>query len=259
MAAKASINFKGVKNNSEHHNERKSELSYVHPELIKDNQHWKPTFKNNNAIASVAEMTKRISKSVKDKTGRGLYKNAEPIKEAVINLLPHHSLDDLQKLSESIYKRFKIRCFQIHIHRDEGLKDELTGDIKINHHAHMLFYFHDFNTGKMIRLKPKDLSQMQTLVAKELGMERGELRENSNTERLEALEYKAAQERLKLIKLRDEVSQLQKEKERVNQEVIKLVGIWDDPQALRNRAELLEKVALQKQREKGKDSGMKMY
>lgn len=258
MAAKASINFKGVKNNSEHHNERKSELSYVHPELIKDNQHWKPTFEMlGNNEASVSRVYDLIQNNVKKKTGRGLYKNAEPIKEAVINLLPHHSLDDLKKLSESIYERFNIQCFQIHIHRDEGKKDDVTGEIKINHHAHMLFTFHNLESGKMIRLKPKDLSQMQTLVAKELGMERGELRENSNTERLEAIEYKAAQERKKLEKLKEEIVQLQKVKENVNEQVSKLVGIWNDPQALRNRAELLEKVALQKQQEKGKDSGMK--
>lgn len=196
--SKSSINFKVVKSNSEAHNFRLGHLDYIYPELGENNRSW--------SASSVQEKEKEIARLCKDITGRKMQKNAEPIREAVVNLQPHHRIEDLQNLAEELRERFKIDCFQIHIHRDEGKSTD-----EINHHAHMLFDWQDKTTGKTLKLNRVDLSQIQTLVADVLVMERGELKENSNRERLEAVEYKRQQEELQTRKLQTYNHQLQQQ------------------------------------------------
>ncbi len=191
--AKSSIHFNAVKTASESHNYRHQELDYLIPELKGNFQNW--------SSSSIEDKSKEISKLCKKLSGRKLQKNAEPIKEAVVNLNPHHNMDDLKRLAEELQKQFSINCFQIHIHRDEGHYNKESGQIIINHHAHMLFDWQDKTKGTMLRLKNHDLSKIQTVVAEALQMERGELRTNSNRERLEAIEFKALQKEKELLKI----------------------------------------------------------
>lgn len=181
--AKSSIHFSVAKSNSESHNTRASKLDYILPELEGNYESW--------SQSSIDDKRKEVARHCKKTSGRKLQKNAEPIREAVVNLQPHHTMDDLKVLAEAIRGRFKLDCFQIHIHRDEGHYDVVDGTPRINHHAHMLFDWQDKEKGTMLKLNAKDLSEIQTLVADTLNMERGELRVNSNRERLEAVEYKA--------------------------------------------------------------------
>lgn len=197
--AKASIHFRPVKANSQAHNERLVNLDYNFPDLVKNNQSWK--------IADIAEKEKQIEAYCKKVSGRKLQKNAEPIREAVLNLNPHHTLEDLQQLAQVLQEEKGIECFQIHIHRDEGKSQE-----EINHHAHMLFSWQDKKTGKTLKLNKTDLSQIQTIVAKTLSMERGQLRVNSNRERLEPIEFKRQQEELRLQKLQSQIAELEQKK-----------------------------------------------
>ena len=197
--AKASIHFRPVKANSQAHNERLVNLDYNFPDLVKNNQSWK--------IADIAEKEKQIEAYCKKVSGRKLQKNAEPIREAVVNLNPHHTLEDLQQLAQVLQEEKGIECFQIHIHRDEGKFQE-----EINHHAHMLFSWQDKKTGKTLKLNKTDLSQIQTIVAKTLSMERGQLRVNSNRERLEPIEFKRQQEELRLQKLQSQIAELEQKK-----------------------------------------------
>src|SRR5690554_2106043 len=92
--AKASINFKAVKASSEMHNERLQELDYIEPEFSAMNESWK--------THSIAEMDKEIKRYCKATSGRKMQKNATPIREAVVNLNHHHSVDDLRKLSDKL-------------------------------------------------------------------------------------------------------------------------------------------------------------
>lgn len=227
--AKSSIHFNAVKPTSEVHNYRLQELSYLLSERKGDFENW--------SISTIDDQLKTITKLCKKLSGRKLQKNAEPIKEAVVNLNPQHTMDDLKLLANVIQESFGIHCFQIHIHRDEGHIDKKNGEIIINHHAHLLFDWQDKSKGTMRRLKSHDLSKMQTVVANALQMERGELRTNSNRERLEAIEYKAkkAEEQYYLVKteafsivrdlnllrqkkvtLQEEVSSLEQKKNQVN-------------------------------------------
>ena len=199
--AKASIHFKPVQANSKAHNERLVELDYNYRDLSGNNESWKQD--------EVETRLASIKKKCKDISGRKMQKNAQPIREAVVNLNAPHTMEDLKRLASDLEREKGIRCFQIHIHRDEGKSRE-----ELNYHAHMLFDWQDLKTGKTMKLTKIDMSQIQTLVASSLGMERGELKVNSNRERLEAVEYKCRQEELRLGQLQAEVKALEQKKNR---------------------------------------------
>ena len=225
----SSINFKPIKENSQTHNERVSDLDYVYSDLTKNNESWK--------AEEVGERLKKIQSYCKEVTGRKMQKNTEPIREAVVNLEPHHDMKDLKRLASVLKASHGIECFQIHIHRDEGKSRR-----ELNYHAHMVFDWveRDPNAiviqqrkiknapcagmfenvqvkgqGKTKKLNKADLSQIQTLVAKTLGMERGELKENSNRQRLEPIEYKRKQEEKRVAELQSKVKDLEQKEKRV--------------------------------------------
>ena len=197
--AKSSIHFRPVQGNSETHNFRRTQLDYVFTELVVNNKSW--------SISTIAEKQKEIENYCKTKSGKKLYKNSTPIREAVVNLYSNHSMDDLKTMADDLRDGFGINVFQIHIHRDEGKsRDEL------NYHAHILADWQDKDTGKMRRLGKIDMSKMQTVVANSLNMERGVLK--STAKRLEALEYKVSQEQKKLDSSQKQLDELQKKNRR---------------------------------------------
>jgi hypothetical protein len=198
---KSSIHIKPILSTSEKHNQRIEKPNY----LIETGQ-----INESIIIDSVEKRRKKIEFLAKEIGKRKLQKNAEPIKEAVIVLEKHHSLDDLKKLSIELEGKFGIQVFQIYIHRDEG-KDKDN----INYHAHLLFDWQNKRTGKLIRLSPLDIVEMQTIVAKSLQMERGQI--HSKAERLEHNEYrKIADEKKKKLEIELEIQQ-QKLKELTEQ------------------------------------------
>lgn len=207
----SSINFKAVKSNSETHNFRAAALDYVYEDLTKNNQSW--------SISSIQDKEKEIESLCKKISGRKLQKNATPIREAVVNLQPNHTIDDLKRLSNALEEKYGIRCFQIHIHKDEGKTPN-----EINHHAHMVFDWQDKSKGSMLRLNKLQMSQIQTLVADVLGMQRGELKENSNRERLEPIEYKRKQEELRLQELQKQTADLEQKKNEVRVRIERLTA-----------------------------------
>jgi hypothetical protein len=251
--AKASINFKSVKSNSEHHNNREGELGYVHSELTENNY--------NNQKQTIHEAEKECRDYCKEVSGRKMMANATPIREAVVNLTEHTTKKDLFKLSHALRDNFGIDCFQLHIHRDEGKeKDEL------NHHAHMLFKWIDKRDeiggkknpkhGKVLRLGRADMSRIQDLVAETLGMERGQRKTNHDITRLEAVEYKVQQEEKKKELLQEQNASLEQKKnqararaeelkqaERKLREVIEKIN-RDDPRAQKNQGRANEIISL---------------
>lgn len=214
--AKSSIHFRPAVATSEAHNMRLTKLDYNVPELEKNNESF--------SLQSIDDRTREVKSHCKEVSGRKLQKNAMVIREAVVNLNPGTSMDDLKTLGNELQKQFGINCFQIHIHRDEGHKDPSTGEFKINHHAHMLFDWQDKAKGTVIKLNRVQLSQIQTLVAKVLDMERGELRVNSNRERLEPIEYKKQQAELQLEKLQQQNADLEQKKNEVRARIEELTG-----------------------------------
>ena len=196
---KSSINFKPVKSNSQRHNERIGELDYVYSDLSHQNETWK--------VDEINTRYNAISALYKEKVGQKIQARATPIREAVVNISERHTMRDLRNLSKLLEEEHGIKAFQIHIHRDEGKsRDEL------NHHAHILFDWQDKETGKSFKLNRESMSNIQDLTAASLGMERGEFKENSNRERLEAVEYKAQEIAKDLAKLQEQVVDLEQKK-----------------------------------------------
>jgi len=203
------INIKPIKASSETHNYRKREYKHVEKDLKKLNEHWENM--------SVHEMTKKVQKYCKDTSKRKMQKNAQPIREGVILINPEHTMADLKRLAKRLEEEFKIECFQIHIHKDEGHHEKIgkdkneKGDWKPNLHAHMVFRWQDMETGKVKRLWSADLSRMQSVVAETLKMERGELKTQSNRERLEPVAFKVQKEELHLKELEQKKIESDKE------------------------------------------------
>ena len=179
-------------------------MDYNFPDLEHQNETWKS--------AEIDKKEDEIRTYCKQKSGRKMQKNAEPIREAVVNLNANHTMEDLKKLAVNLKEKHQINCFQIHIHRDEGKSRQ-----EINHHAHMLFDWQDKETGKTLKLNRTDLSNIQDVVSQSLQMERGELKVNSNRKRLEPIEYKRHQEELKVEQLQSRVEELEQKKNRAVQ------------------------------------------
>lgn len=206
--AKSSIHFRAAVSTSEAHNTRSVKLDYNVPELEKNNESL--------VTESIDDRLKKVRAHCKKTSGRKLQKNAQIIREAVVNLNPETTMEDLKKLANELKTQYGINCFQIYIHRDEGHKNP-QGEFVINHHAHMVFDWQDRKTGVTIKLNRLQLSKIQTLVAETLQMERGELRVNSNRERLEPIEYKREQAEKRLQELQEETQELQQQKAELEQ------------------------------------------
>ena len=177
--AQTSIHIKPCKvSSSEVHNKREKELDYVISSLSKNNEWWE--LEKGKSLTSYVEETRQL---VKTKTGRKMQAKAVPLHEAVVVINRNTTMEDLKRIAQRFKDRFGITTVQIAIHRDEG-KDAKH----LNLHAHMVFDWYNHETGKSIRTSKADTSEMQTICAEELEMERGE---SSSKKHLDAQMYKA--------------------------------------------------------------------
>ena len=180
--AQTSIHFQAVKGGSEEHNKRTKKLDYVHHELSSQNDYWQ----SDTQEARLAFVTQ----NAKAKTGRKMQAKATPIREAVVVISQETTMDDLKKLAKRFNDRFGIDVFQIAIHKDEGYRKGKDG-LKLNLHAHLVADWTDHQSGKSLKLNRNDMSEMQTICAEVLGMERGK---SSEKQHLSAIQYKIAAE-----------------------------------------------------------------
>lgn len=79
---------------------------------------------------------------------------------------------------QGVKDRFGFEPVGFEFHLDEGTKNDETGEIKHNYHAHVVFFNHDFENRKTVlkNLRKKDFSEMQDLTHehfKKYGFERG--------------------------------------------------------------------------------------
>lgn len=184
---KSSIHIQPVKFGSEQHNNREKKLDYVREDLSYLNSSFK--------IQNIDEAKVFAEKNCKEKTGRSMQVKATPIREGVLLIERYHTEKDLKKLAEKLEERFGIKTIQGYCHKDEGHYDKITNEWKPNYHAHMVFDWTDHVTGKSLKLNREDMAELQTIVAQELGLERGH---SSNKEHLTALQFKNQEEAKKL-------------------------------------------------------------
>jgi hypothetical protein len=189
--AKTSIHIIPCKvGSSEHHNRREKELDYVAKERTHLNERWEE-------VTNLPGYLSALSHEVKSLTGRAMQSKATPIREGVVVIRASTTMSDLRQLAEKLEAKYKIKTLQIYIHRDEGhnaTAEDISaglaatpGEFICNQHAHMVFDWMNHATGKSIKINRQQMSDMQTMLAETLKMERGV---SSGKKHLNALQYK---------------------------------------------------------------------
>lgn len=231
MAQKTSINIKPCNvGSSGPHNRRtaeylaniRKEKIYIRTDLMAKNEAWvSPELGD----TSLAERNRQIAAMVKEKTGRAMQtkdrekvnrktgkvtivRGSTPIKEGVVVIKEDTTMKQLQHFCEVCRQRWGITALQIFIHRDEGhyATPGDTATWKPNLHAHIVWDWMNHDTGKSCKLNVKDMSEMQTVLAECLEMERGTSKKLTGKEHLERTDFIIA-------KQKQEAEQVQAEKE----------------------------------------------
>lgn len=164
---KSCVKIKPVTGSSEKHNTREIEPKYLIPSEV-ENIHI--------VDSKIEDVRKEIEKKYFETVGQKMQAKSTPIREAVI-LLPDNdndkNLENLLSLNDELKERYGIHAFQVHIHNDEGHIDK-DGKAKYNYHAHVVYNWTDPSTGKSLKLGKQEMSEIQTLTAEHLQMQRGE-------------------------------------------------------------------------------------
>ena len=214
MAQKTSINIKPCNiGSSEAHNRRtteylaniRKEKFYIRTDLMTGNETWvSPDFSE----ATLTDRYNRIAAMVKEKTGRAMQtkdrervnkktgkvtivRGSTPLKEGVVVIKGDTTMEQLRRFCEVCRERWGITALQVFIHRDEGHYgtpgDNATW--KPNLHAHIVWDWMNHETGKSCKLDEKAMSEMQTVLAECLEMERGISKEITGKEHLERTDF----------------------------------------------------------------------
>lgn len=246
MAQKTSINIKPCNTgSSEAHNRRTAEYLahigkekfYIRTELMAENEAWvSPDFgdttltdRYNQIAAMVKEKTGRAMQTkdrekVNKKTGKvTIVRGSTPLKEGVVVIKEDTTMEQLQRFCEVCKERWGITALQIFIHRDEGHydvpKDFATW--KPNLHAHIVWDWMNHDTGKSCKLDKKAMSEMQTLLAECLEMERGTSKELTSKEHLERADFILAKQKQKVEQVKAEKEKAEADREAIVRETDK--------------------------------------
>ena len=231
MAQKTSINNKPCNTgSSEEHNRRRAEYLarinkerlYIRTDLMASNEAWVAPELGNS---SLADRYNQIAQMVKEKTGRAMQtkdrervnkktgkvtivRGSTPLKEGVVVINSETTMEQLQRFCGVCKERWGITPLQVFIHRDEGhyTNPQDPATWKPNLHAHIVWDWMNHDTGKSCKLDEKAMSEMQTLLAECLDMERGISKELTGKKHLERTDYIIA-------KQKQEAEQIKAEKE----------------------------------------------
>ena len=221
MAQKTSVNIKPCNiGSSEAHNRRtaeylaniRKEKFYIRTDLMAGNETWvSPDF----GEATLTDRYNQIAAMVKEKTGRAMQtkdrervnkktgkvtivRGSTPLKEGVVVIKDGTTMEQLRKFCEVCNERWGVTALQVFIHRDEGHYgtpgDNATW--KPNLHAHIVWDWMNHETGKSCKLDEKAMSEMQTILAECLDMERGTSKEVTGKEHLERTDFIIAKQKL---------------------------------------------------------------
>ena len=172
---------------------------------------------------SIREMVKKLTgramqeKDVQytDKNGKVRTRNgASPIRECVVVTEKDTKLKDLLRFTKEVEKRWGIKALQVHLHRDEGHYENPADENTWipNYHAHIIWDWMDWKTGKSIKLNADDMSEMQDMVAEALDMERGQKKSETGLEHLERNDFILQKQEKEKKRLEEEKRKAQSEK-----------------------------------------------
>lgn len=247
MAQKTSINIKPCNlGSSSPHNKRSAEYLanirkekfYIRTDLMERNEMW---VSSQLGDTSLTDYYNQIAAMVKEKTGRAMQtkdrervnkktgkvtivRGSTPLKEGVVVIKEDTTMEQLQKFCKVCNERWGVTALQVFIHRDEG-HYRIPGDNatwKPNLHAHIVWDWMNHETGKSCKLDEKAMSEMQTVLAECLEMERGISKEITGKEHLERTDFilakqKQEAERAKAEKERQTIEGENKAKEQYRQ------------------------------------------
>lgn len=283
MAQKTSINIKPCNiGSSEAHNRRTAEYLahiirekfYVRTDLMADNETWvAPDFGD----TSLSERYNQIAAMVKEKTGRAMQtkdrervnkktgkvsvvRGSTPLKEGVVVIKDDTTMEQLRRFCEVCRERWGISALQIFIHRDEGHYG-IPGDNatwKPNLHAHIVWDWMNHDTGKSCKLNGKAMSEMQTVLAECLEMERGTSKKLTGKEHLERNDYIIAKQKQEAERAKAEKKAAQAERDALIRETDKAKTEQENIQAIneekqRRSAELDSEIADKEERSRRAD------
>lgn len=189
----ASINMKqskiyAFKHNGREADSKKLEAKYTFKEFESLNEY---SCTQNEAQEKYDELLKEATQNYYERTGQQIQDKTNGKKfrwGCVVNINAEHTLEDIERVADKLCEKYGWQKLQVAIHRDEGhYKRDANGDPELdengkktfipNLHAHIEFFMLDKQG--IYRYKKRDfgkktMSEMQTFIAKELGMERGE-------------------------------------------------------------------------------------
>lgn len=208
--AKTSINFQPLQPSSEVHNERDKYLDYIRSDLTPHNQVWRATGRPLMAIEKYLKEDYLRSHTKK------IPKTAVLIREGVAVLEQGKTMEQIKRACAKLKQRFGITTLEIYIHEDEGHWQDNAW--VPNRHAHIVASWYDMTHHTTLKLKRSHFSEIQTIFAEELGMERGV---SSDRTHLNSLQYKAqqlemqiAQQEAQIKAMKEEVTELEEKKRR---------------------------------------------
>ena len=246
---------------------------YFFPNLTGHNEHWvNPAYSGKNLQTIFDEMkvlyTEKTGQppQLKDrirknkKTGRETtIAGWSPIREAVIPIKPTTKKEDFAKILQWM-KEKGVEVIRLDLHHDEGHKDDISGEIKMNHHAHLVGDFLNHETGRTVKLTSDDMSHFQTILADALDMERGVSKSITGKEHIDTEQWrekKAAEHTKELIEqkkaLDEDIRILDEQKRQKNQalkdgltaKVLNYFGSGELAEAKKNVEELKGKIQIQ--------------
>lgn len=197
---------------------------YYFPELTPNNTSWEnPKYEGKSCQTLFDEMKQlyadkvgqepqlkdreiTLKKSGKKKTIAGW----SPIREGCPLIKEDTTIEDFKPVVDWARKN-GLDVIRIDLHFDEGHVDAVSRDRKLNRHAHIVFDWLDHETGKTIKLPDSKMSELQTILADALGMERGKPKEETGLEHIPAAEYRE-------MKAAETAQRLEMENERLLQE-----------------------------------------
>ncbi len=181
------------------------------------------------------------SKKYTEKTNKKLPKNTIKHISGIFNINENTTKKQIENVIKYLEKSLDTKVIQYSIHKDEGHIDE-NGNKKINYHVHLEMIGLD-SEGRSVRKKitRQYLRNLQTEVAKILGMERGQDIRKTKRKRLDTYQYKRHK------KLSDEETKKLKEQLKQKENVIE--QLKNEKKQLENEVSNLksEKKVLQKE------------
>lgn len=209
---------------------------YFFEELTVNNTHWESD-RQEFAGKTCAQIFDSLKKLYTEKTGlapqlkdrtrinkkTGMKQTIagwSPIREAVIPIKEDTTVKDFKPVFDWL-RQNGLEPIRLDLHKDEGYKNNETGEVKINYHAHLVVCWVDLQTGKTANLKKDKMSEFnQTVLPDALSMEVGtpkaitgikhrssmEQRIHEQEERIEQLEAKLKDSVQKLSLINKELS-----------------------------------------------------